>query len=100
MTALGILSILFGVVLGQRLKVLVLLPAIAIGWVVTGGVAALSGWGLAAIAGAFAVVAVGLQAGYLAGLSLRAVLGGLRVRRRAAARAGQPVVQHSRTVAS
>jgi hypothetical protein len=69
MLTLAIISLLTGILLGMRFKVLVLVPtvALAIGAVLAGGVAHHEQAG--SIALAMLIAAVGLQVGYLGGLS-------------------------------
>jgi hypothetical protein len=71
MMTLGIFSLLFGMAMGQRFKVLVLLPGIAVALVVAVG----AGIAQAETAGPIALLAAAsiasLQIGYLAGIILR-----------------------------
>jgi hypothetical protein len=72
--ALAIISLLVGMVLGQRFRVLVLLPTIAIVVLVTVGaglVQADSGWSIVLMA---AATAASLQIGYLAGIAIRHIM--------------------------
>jgi hypothetical protein len=76
-----IVSFLVGMVLGQRFKVLILLPAIALALiaVVGGGIArAEQVWSIALIA---VGVIVALQIGYLIGTGIRALIVGARASR-------------------
>jgi hypothetical protein len=70
----ALISLLVGMVLGQRFKVLVLLPTIAVAVLVTTGtglVHADSGWSIVMMA---AATAASLQVGYLAGVTIRHML--------------------------
>jgi hypothetical protein len=71
---LMIISLLFGAVLAQRCKVLVLVPAIVLVSVVTAIDAAGGGSTFWHILGATAVGIAALQVGYLAGLGLHHLL--------------------------
>jgi hypothetical protein len=81
MLTLAIVTLLTGILLGMRFKVLVLVPALAlaIGAVLAGGVAHQEDAG--AIALAMLIAAVGLQLGYLGGLSVNHALTVMRVAR-------------------
>jgi len=74
MTTLTIVSFLMGVTLGQRFKVMVLMPAMLLVpgiWIVTGIAHAQSAW---AIAFMVATAAACLQIGYIVGIGLRHIL--------------------------
>lgn len=67
MMMLAITAVLFGVVLGMRFKILILLPATVIGSATTLGVGVAHSDGFWAIVLATALVIAALQVGYLAG---------------------------------
>jgi hypothetical protein len=82
---LSLLGLLVGIVLGQRFRVLVLVPAMAVLLPTAIGVAALSHQGLETIALLTALAVGALQIGYLLGVGIRhslaaARIGGLRSR--------------------
>jgi hypothetical protein len=78
---LAVISLLAGMVLGQRFKALVLIPAIAIGLVLTIGagiVGADTFWSIVLMA---AVTAASLQIGYFAGICIRRLMVAVRASR-------------------
>jgi hypothetical protein len=82
MAMLIIVSTLVGAVLGMRFRVFILVPAIVVGCL-----AAICGHvafrvGLGATFAAVALIAVGLQIGYLGGIATRFVIAATRVARR------------------
>ena len=85
MMTVAILSMLFGVALGLRFKVLVLFPAILMSLVLNAGIAAAQGNDLWATLLAIALSAIGIQVGFLGGISARYFL----MARRPPHRAGQ-----------
>jgi hypothetical protein len=90
--SLLLISLLLGMVLGQRFKVLVLLPAMVFLLLVAIGVGMANAQGL----GPTALMAVGalasLQVGYLAGVGVRYLLTGTRSAKRRSVKLGaQPV---------
>ncbi len=89
MSAIAIVSLLAGAVLGRSLKVLVLIPAIAAGILVVFAVAVPTGASVGWTVWSCTVVAVGLQFGYLAGGVTDALLTATRAPRSGAA--AQPV---------
>jgi hypothetical protein len=70
----SIISLLAGAVLGQRFKVLVLLPAIAFVLLMAIGLGIANAQGLWATTLLSTIAIVSLQIGYLAGIGLRSVL--------------------------
>jgi hypothetical protein len=84
-----LISLLFGMVLGQRFRVLVVLPAIGLAWMVVISIGIVRGdaaWPIILLAVA---VSVGLQIGYLVGIGIRVAMVTARASRlHAAARAG------------
>jgi hypothetical protein len=77
MFVLVILSTLAGMVLGQRFKVLILLPAIAVTLLVTiaAGLARAETPGMLALSAILTMV--GIQVGYLLGIGIRQLTAGL-----------------------
>jgi hypothetical protein len=77
---LAILGLLCGLVLGLRFDVLILLPAILLGWFVAMADGLIAGGSAGSIAVGMAVAAIALQAGYLFGVAAQWVVGlnGLR----------------------
>ena len=71
MVMIAICSSLVGAVLGTRLKVLVLFPAMLLGFALLLGVAAIHGSPASSTFAAAAVLAICLQLGYLGGLLTR-----------------------------
>jgi hypothetical protein len=74
MTILGIVALLIGIMLGQRFRVLILLPAISFALIVAIGasvVRADNGWSIVLTAVA---VTIALQIGYLIGSRLRSFI--------------------------
>jgi hypothetical protein len=94
MTTIAILSFLTGAVMGRSLRVMALVPAIAAGLAVELAVALATGAGLAWAAQAGLVVAVGLQAGYVAGVLIKHALAVARMPR---SRSGFTAVARSET---
>jgi hypothetical protein len=92
MMTLTIVSILFGLVLGTRFKVLVLFPAIFISAVLIVGAGIEHGNGGWAILLDFVLSATGLQLGFLGGTATRAFI--------AAARAPRPRGREGHAAAS
>ncbi len=72
---LAILGLLCGLVLGLRFDVLILLPAILLGWFVAMADGLIAGGGAGSIAIGMAVAAIALQAGYLLGVAAQWVAG-------------------------
>ena len=81
MSLLMIGGALLGATLGLRFKVLVLLPAISVGALGVGGVAALTGGTVAEALVAIMVLAAALQVGYLGGLAARFAIAAARLPR-------------------
>jgi hypothetical protein len=79
MLPLAILATLFGMVLGLRFRVLVLLPAFAFGLVLITGGGLASGTGIWRIVASLVLLAGGLQFGFLGGSGLRLVMAGARL---------------------
>ena len=79
MVMIAICSSLIGAVLGTRLKVLVLFPAILLGLALVLAVAAIKGAPASSALGAGVVLAIGLQLGYFGGLLTRYCLTAGRV---------------------
>jgi len=81
MFSLTLLSVLAGMVLGQRVKVLALVPATAIALVVTiaNGLARADTASMLALTAIMSIV--GLQVGYLLGLGVREILANTRAAR-------------------
>lgn len=82
MMNLFILCLLVGAVLGMRLKVFVLVPAIGFFLIAIVGVGAARGDAFSTIASAMALAAISVQLGYLSGSATRFVLVASRVSRR------------------
>jgi lipid-binding SYLF domain-containing protein len=81
MMTLALISLLVGMVLGQRFRVLVLIPAFAIGLALTIGagiVGADAAWSTALMA---AVTTISLQIGYFAGIGIRRLTVAVRASR-------------------
>jgi hypothetical protein len=78
MTVLTLLSILFGAVLGQHFRVLVLVPATAVGWMIAILVEVLADGSFWSILQALTIVAIALQMGFFGGMLLRSVIAGAR----------------------
>jgi hypothetical protein len=94
MMNLFILSILVGAVLGMRLKVSILIPAI--GFLIAGiaAIGAVRGDGVSSIATAAILAVVSLQLGYLAGSTTRFVTVASRLARRIDGKAKGPQADH------
>jgi len=73
MTTLAFLAILVGTALGMRFKVLVLLPTTAFGLAAITAAGAVRGSGLTSIVVEAMLAIIGLQVGYLLGLTIRYV---------------------------
>jgi hypothetical protein len=86
MVLIGIGSALLGLVLGLRLKVLVLLPTTVFGLVIFALVAAVGGTSAYVAALGAVLYVVVLQLGYLGGLFTRFVLAATRIRTHNSAR--------------
>ena len=71
MMTLAIISLLAGMVLGQRFKVLILVPATALALAFTVGVGIAQAEAVWSIVQMAAVTAAALQIGYLAGIGIR-----------------------------
>jgi hypothetical protein len=81
MMPLTILSIFAGATLGLRLRVLILLPVIMGGWLMTILIGISIGTTTLSVIVSMALIATGLQLGYLVGSLLRFILAAGRVRR-------------------
>jgi hypothetical protein len=82
MINLVLFSLLVGAVLGIRLKVLVLVPAIGFFVIAIAGIGVARGDAFSTIASAIALTVVAIQLGYLGGSATRFVLVAARVSRR------------------
>jgi hypothetical protein len=82
MTNLLILSVLVGAVLGIRLRVIALIPAMAFAFAAIAGIGAARGNAPSLIAVTMVFAAISLQLGYLAGSATRFVLVAGRVSHR------------------
>jgi hypothetical protein len=82
MSAIAIISLLVGAVLGRSLRVMVLVPAIAAGLALVTAIGLRTGATLGSTALAAVLVALGLQLGYVAGVLIRHLLAGAKVPRR------------------
>ena len=89
MTNLFLLSILVGAVLGMRLRVLILVPAIGFFLAGIAGIGGARGDELWSIATAMILAAIGLQIGYLSGSTSRFVMAASRARHRRATAASR-----------
>ena len=69
--ALTILGLLCGIVLSFRFSVLILVPTILFGWVLTLAVGLATGSGIAAIAWEMVAVTIALQLGYGGGIGVK-----------------------------
>jgi hypothetical protein len=78
MMNLLILSMLVGGVLGMRLRVLILIPAIGFAFAGIGGIGAARGDAPSLVAVAMILAAISLEVGYLAGSATRLVLAATR----------------------
>lgn len=76
---LAIAAIIIGALLGQRFKVFILVPAIAIGSAATFGIGMAHSNSLWSIALAMVLVISALQMGYLGGIVIRFVSAGAQV---------------------
>jgi hypothetical protein len=94
MSAIAIVSLLVGAVLGRSLRVLVLVPAIAAGMIAVIAGACATGASLSATLWAGIAVALGLQFGYAGGVLLKHVLAAARAPR---IRTGTTAVARSRS---
>ena len=81
MMTLAVISLLAGMVLGQRFKALVLIPAIAIGLVIAIGARILAADAVWSIVLMGAVTATSLQIGYFAGIGIRRLMVAVRASR-------------------
>jgi hypothetical protein len=75
MSALTIISILFGTALGLRCKVFVLVPTIGLALAVVAVAGIAGGDGVWQLVATMAVVATFLELGYISGVVLRVVIG-------------------------
>jgi len=92
---LAVLSLLVGMVLGQRFKVLVLVPAVATSLVVVLGLGIARSQSLEALGLSAIAVIVAVQIGYLLGLGIRHLLVVVRAGRlRAASFASSRPARH------
>jgi len=80
----AILSLLVGMVLAQRFKVLILVPAISLTLVLMGGAVMVNPTGTSIAALTATVVIVGLQIGYVLGIAIRHLMVVARANRRRA----------------
>jgi hypothetical protein len=81
MLNLFILSVLIGAVLGMRLKVLILIPAIGLFVIGVAGIGTARGDGIWLVASTVVLAAICLQLGYVAGSTTRFVMAATRIRR-------------------
>ncbi len=94
MMTVVILSTIFGAALGQHFKVLVLCPAILVSLALTAGIAAVQGNDLWPTLLAMALSIIGLQVGFLGGISAHYLLTARRPPQRVPG-AGQSVASDS-----
>jgi hypothetical protein len=71
MTTLVLICLMLGAVLGQRFRVLVLFPGMAVVWPITTVAEAVRGHSFGYIVLAVVVATVSLQVGYLGGIGIR-----------------------------
>jgi hypothetical protein len=82
MMNLFLVSTLVGAVLGMRMRVLILFPAIGVFFVAIAGLGFVRGEDLGPIAAAMVLAAISLQLGYLAGSTTRFAIAAARMPRR------------------
>ena len=79
MVMIALCSSLIGAVLGTRFRVLVLFPAMVLGFALVAAVAAFKGSAMSSAVLAAAIYAIALQVGYLGGLFTRYCMAAVRV---------------------
>lgn len=82
MLLLALISILVGAVLGLRFRVLILVPVIAVTWLLLLIIGTETGASTWSLIGAMVVIAAAAQIGFLCGTATRLVLASARVARR------------------
>jgi hypothetical protein len=82
MMNLFLLSVLVGAVLGMRLRVLILVPAMGFSFIAIAGIGTARGDPLYLVALAMVFAAISLQLGYLVGSTARFITASSRVSRR------------------
>ena len=81
MPSLAIIALSVGVILGLRLKWLSLVPAVAVAFAATAGLAIMGGSGVEWAMLAMALLATALQMGYLCGAGITCVIAAARATR-------------------